>query len=1678
MEVPWQAMPTVEAHLRVTSFDLYHRLVEYGMSQRLTDMEDLNSKLRQISMVRKYPPWFCRAAKVAAYNAILADSTVPNRGWFTSFTLRLAGFTLPVTTLEWIAQSLASHQFSYPNYAPLKLTVFPSTLVSRPNDSRLAYCVQNRCEAQDVDLFYIGPQATLLEILAVANAAFATFVGLKVFFSVPIEFLWHHIPEIERVFRFFWWAIDWTPQRATLTLLCFFVAYWWQLIPSDPYLAFRTAMGLLAPSIPGVGQVLSFTIQHVFFLPSANLPFSAGLGYWWQAFLGAQFLGYATPRLVPRYLQLRYAHFYWFGGMTIPEAPFHCMGVGCTNGTNQGVPDLGPLPFPDSNFSTPVSIFLKATRVFVPDPWPDDGWHADQSWRRPWWNYFGYVFLALFCAYLCLNFLWHRMRGRLHLLPYHRSDVESLAILSESQFSPNYGSAGASLPPPRPPPPDPASPDPYLPPGLHTTVRQLREIPPTRVPVSSSRPGGALKHTAPVPSRSSTPVSQVAPTLLVPPPVHAPVAPPGQPLVAVPPPPPVPPQVGVPAAQPPVGDPFLRWSLYPSQFDTALQFRQVASGLPALPLQLVAGYDPALTCVWDMLGFHFSVDPQLLWAIWMARITPQVRPVFQQGSVPIAHLQTILTFFRVGGNVFAATEDRGILMAPQDAQPALVFPTYPDWPSFQMALTRRGNMWHIQSGAISFSDQYARVPIPNNATLALASRIVPIAEFYNLLNVPAVFSQVYQLFTGFAQNAAALASARFGLPVRQPVPLPPFAPLPATPLVPEVIKYQLTDADRQAAMMLSSDFKQKPLLLEVKSLANPIIMAGSNNAVAEMAPLREIELVLLNGVPGSGKSVALVPIIQQLAAQPGFTAQSLHIHSWFQTLRVENSQRFMQYIPGGYSANFISGLVPLHEAMSGTLILDDAGMLYPGMIQLIALLNPALERIVCTFDPCQTLPPFPESNAQSRSLPRTAEWLSTLSSQYATSSYRLSEEVRDVLGLPPPLPVPGRVATHGNIYVVSNAPEGIPLLVASPRFDETKNRGGKESLTFAGCQGSTVQDIAIDLGGMSSAMEDNMLWTALTRAKNNVFLVVPPDFSPTKLLVPHSYGPSMIVSAILAVSAHKNTALINVAADDQRIIARAVHGFLYRKLSPAARLALGIQDNPIVAGKFYAKPDDLHDLRALPQTFSAPLNTVMSARATRPKNKQGSKRAFGLMDRELFSDMPTLRASKVRHELRHHFPIARDTVMVKENPYEPPPEPINPQCLPDPALLLFDHKEHLDREVVYNGQLTEQVHPLKSQRPLQHRRGDHATEQLSFDKRLHIGHHDGVLTPKERDQCSALKRGFLKLFPVPRLSFDDGVFNEAVATCHTSWIAGKSFKDIKKSVADSSLDWDPLRTATFLKGQIVKKLPVALAQAKAGQIVSTFPKDQVMFDAVAAEYVRLVVERYRPDNVYLHNHSFGVMSRWYMQHWPIGVGNTASDYTAWDSGCNQIFAHFDAFLMRRVGLPEPMIDWYLYRKFNTVSYRGPVLPMQFSGDRFTWLFNTYRNAALTMTTYRFDPSTPCAFSGDDMILAGDHAMHKDFHPDDWPMQIKVEHGPEVDFCSWTFGADHLFISEHVLLHRAMVNYGNGVNDPSAWNSFDYSLRFARRDRPSPELATAIQISKDARRTFNLPDSLFPHSPFT
>lgn len=144
--------------------------------------------------------------------------------------------------------------------------------------------------------------------------------------------------------------------------------------------------------------------------------------------------------------------------------------------------------------------------------------------------------------------------------------------------------------------------------------------------------------------------------------------------------------------------------------------------------------------------------------------------------------------------------------------------------------------------------------------------------------------------------------------------------------------------------------------------------------------------------------------------------------------------------------------------------------------------------------------------------------------------------------------------------------------------------------------------------------------------------------------------------------------------------------------------------------------------------------------------------------------------------------------------------------------------------------------------------------------------------------------------------------------------------------------------------------------------------DRVLFrDGPLGIYLLEMIERHCPRYCYLHaRKTFEQMGEWIASQ-PEVPEYEMCDIEGFDSSIRGADVTLERLLMTHFGVPTDHIDAYCEDKmdFHTRTIHFGI--MRFSGEIFTWLFNTMHTLARECLKFGHKPGDPIAVSGDDIL---------------------------------------------------------------------------------------------------------------
>lgn len=300
--------------------------------------------------------------------------------------------------------------------------------------------------------------------------------------------------------------------------------------------------------------------------------------------------------------------------------------------------------------------------------------------------------------------------------------------------------------------------------------------------------------------------------------------------------------------------------------------------------------------------------------------------------------------------------------------------------------------------------------------------------------------------------------------------------LPAVPLAAEELNYT---ADVNRASRLVADLRAHPAVLE--SFAHPQVVQSLDSVVdtwRASGESRSVKVVAYLGVWGCGKTTATLDYMKTLTLDE---RRNTRVVSHTESLRAQAKLAIDFPEMRGYNFPTLASIIA--EPSTGTIIFDDAGKFWGGMLDLVILCNPFVHTVVVNGDPAQGYAHFPHAGTQSRYDAGPLEAISGLVTRYATVTHRGFRVLADTLGVHTTSRVEGHL-TH------TVGPKiGLPVLTTSPRYAENLAEAGRRAYTFSGVQGEDFsEEVEVDVTALEDALLDRTAYVGLTRSKTGCYV--------------------------------------------------------------------------------------------------------------------------------------------------------------------------------------------------------------------------------------------------------------------------------------------------------------------------------------------------------------------------------------------------------------------------------------------------------------------------------------------------------------------------------------------------------------------------------------------------------------
>jgi len=187
-------------------------------------------------------------------------------------------------------------------------------------------------------------------------------------------------------------------------------------------------------------------------------------------------------------------------------------------------------------------------------------------------------------------------------------------------------------------------------------------------------------------------------------------------------------------------------------------------------------------------------------------------------------------------------------------------------------------------------------------------------------------------------------------------------------------------------------------------------------------------------------------------------------------------------------------------------------------------------------------------------------------------------------------------------------------------------------------------------------------------------------------------------------------------------------------------------------------------------------------------------------------------------------------------------------------------------------------------------------------------------------------------------------------------------------------------------------------------------------------YLLEQILRHSPENVYIHvKKSFEDLAAWTQKFGSKCERYTELDITALDSSERGGSLQLEVEIMEHFCTPAELVRDYVEDKFNFHTDTIHFGLMRFSGEIFTFLFNTMFMLARTVTKYAIPRGSPIKVAGDDILLYDHYPIRQTWVNFEY-LDHCVEKYKESDtgsFCSFLERKGRTFKDPRILLKRLL-----------------------------------------------------------
>nr|WBM81659.1 MAG: replication polyprotein [Myotis brandtii tymo-like virus 1] len=732
------------------------------------------------------------------------------------------------------------------------------------------------------------------------------------------------------------------------------------------------------------------------------------------------------------------------------------------------------------------------------------------------------------------------------------------------------------------------------------------------------------------------------------------------------------------------------------------------------------------------------------------------------------------------------------------------------------------------------------------------------------------------------------------------------------------------------------------------------------DARTDFAFNRSVQMIHISGFPGCGKSY---PVSQLLATKP--FAGNFRVAVPTTTLRDEwkhmlNLRSTEKWRVGTWESSLTKS--------SRVLVIDEIYKLPNGYIDLCLIADPSIEFVIALGDPTQASYKSTHPESTNHLITSEVDHLSPYRDFYCFWTHRLPICIAEKFGVRTTNTYRGSISHHSNVN------PRLQMMVASIPSANIFNGNCIRTTTFAAAQGVTHNghsQIFVDKN--VQALHPSVAFVALTRSRRGL------------IFTGHHQMLKIRGSCPLFEAFY-----FKERVDFSTVFAKELTGAMFirepiknRDLIPLRGASVRAWSN--LDKRYHRmtnfKFDPAH-VRAPRTPSSKPLKSdykddiILEAE---PVNDLGDP---------VVPHISTHFVPETRRPLHQDLPTALHSPVTITQPHQTVDsiEPVYPGF--DYELLmqnLVPTHDPSDREIYFKGERSNQFpwmdndFELGSQpptliAPIHDIKNDPHLLLASIEKRLRFRPSDRPyqISPSDEATGHMLYHSLCRAYhrkPTDAIPFNPVLFSECININEYHQLSSKTQAVIMANAARSDPDWRWTAVRIFSKTQHKVNEGSFFGNWKACQTLALMHDAIVLLFGPIKKYQRLFDEKDRPSNLFVYGgHTPFELSKHCQEHLTPDTETVCNDYTAFDQSQTGEAVVLERLKMKRLNIPDHLIEKHIEIKTNIVSQFGPLTCMRLTGEPGTYDDNTDYNIAVIYTEYNIKKETVYV-SGDDSTIS-------------------------------------------------------------------------------------------------------------